>query len=108
MKQEHEQERETKPGDDYLLSQQLQLGMGQLNLASSSPDNINGDVEALWMQRTYDNSEMAMQSQPHNMNVPQQCQDFNEMYSFFDNIDDRQSYLGSKEMYESRYFIIST
>lgn len=122
MKQEHEQEQETRPSDDYLSQQQLQLGMGQYNLASSPPNNINGDrynkecndVDTLWMQRTYDNNEnsMVMQSQitavPHNMIIPQESQDFSEVYSFFDNIDDRQSYIVPKEVYEFRYFIIST
>lgn len=95
--------------------------------ASSCSTNINGDfynkecndVDSLWMQQqTYsysnnnnNNNYMVMQSQmttSQPISIPQELvQDLNEMHSFFDNVDDRQSYIGSKEVYESRYIILS-
>ncbi|GFP80105.1 LOB domain-containing protein 27 [Phtheirospermum japonicum] len=64
-------------------------------------------------QETYSNSNdkntdsMIMQSQlitSQPMIVQQDTtQDYNEMHPFFDHIDDTQSYVGSKEAYESKY-----
>lgn len=92
--------------------------------ASSYSNNSNdynnkdsNDVDSLWIQQTYSYSNnnnansMVMQSQlttSQPMPIPQDAaQDYNEMHSFFNNIDDRQSCVGPKEVYESRYFILS-
>ncbi|KAI3454606.1 hypothetical protein Pfo_011269 [Paulownia fortunei] len=74
----------------------------------------NNNVDSLWIQQTYSYSNnnnansMLMQSQlttSQPMPITQETgQDYNEMHPFFDNVDDRQSYIGSKEAYESRYF----
>lgn len=83
------------------------------------PNNCNPDyhlkvkennvVDSLWIQQPYSNgnNSMGMQSQLSNsqhLSVQQErAQDYDEIYPFFDTIDDRQSYMDSKEVYESRY-----
>ena len=76
----------------------------------------NNAVNSLWVQQPpYNNSSsninnsnpMVMQSQLINSQpliIQQDCgtQDYDEMHPFFDTIDDRQSYIASKEAYESR------
>ncbi|KAL1541566.1 LOB domain-containing protein 27-like [Salvia divinorum] len=89
--------------------------------ASSGSNNVNGNhynkdhnnVDSLLMQKTcsYSNNNndyhnnidsIVMQSQmTTSQTMPTVPQVYNEMYSFFDNIDDRQSYVGPKEVYES-------
>ncbi|KAL3617996.1 hypothetical protein CASFOL_038317 [Castilleja foliolosa] len=74
-------------------------------------DFKESNVVDSFCQETYSNSNenntdsMIMQSQmitPHAMVVQQDTnQDYNEMHPFFDHIDDTQSYVGSKEAYES-------
>ncbi|XP_027125803.1 LOB domain-containing protein 27-like [Coffea arabica] len=75
----------------------------------------NNAVNSLWVQQPpYNNSSsninnsnpMVMQSQLINSQpliIQQDCgtQDYDEMHPFFDTIDDRQSYIASKEAYES-------
>ncbi|XP_022852660.1 LOB domain-containing protein 27-like [Olea europaea var. sylvestris] len=67
----------------------------------------NNVVDSLWIQQPYSNgnNSMAMQSQLSNsqhLSVQQErAQDYDEIYPFFDTIDDRQSYMDSKEVYES-------
>lgn len=132
-----QQQQDTLPNEEYLSQLQLGMAppsvddQPQYNVvtahASSCSNNINGDiynndcndVDSLWMQQqTYsysnnnnNNNSVVMQSQmttSQPVSIPQESvQDFNEMYSFFDNIDDRQSYIAPKEVYESRYFINS-
>ncbi|KAG6401713.1 hypothetical protein SASPL_138577 [Salvia splendens] len=77
---------------------------------SSGSNNVN--VDSLSVQKTCSHSNnndyhnnidsIVMQSQMTTSQImPTVPQDYNEMYSFFDNIDDRQSYVGPKEVYES-------
>ncbi|KAL2474232.1 LOB domain-containing protein 27 [Abeliophyllum distichum] len=70
----------------------------------------NNVVDSLWIQQPYsnsnnDNNSMVMQSQlsmAQPLSVQQEtAQDYDEIYPFFDTIDDRQSYIDSKEVYES-------
>ncbi|KAG8379105.1 hypothetical protein BUALT_Bualt07G0053500 [Buddleja alternifolia] len=71
----------------------------------------NTDVDSLWIQQAYNYSNnnntnsMVLQSQlttSQPLVIQEETnQDYNEMHTFFDNIDDRQSYIGSKEAYES-------
>ncbi|KAH6799026.1 LOB domain-containing protein 27 [Perilla frutescens var. frutescens] len=111
------------PGNMTMAVQQddqLEYNLVVTAHASSCSNNINGDfnnkdnndVDSLWMQQIYSYSNnnnnansTVMQSQmttSQPMPVPQESvQDYNEMHSFFNNIDDRQSYIGPKEVYES-------
>ncbi|CAK9184753.1 unnamed protein product [Ilex paraguariensis] len=74
----------------------------------------NNVVHSLWTQQAYGNSNsnnnnnnnpMSMQSQlitPQPITIQQEStQDYDEIQPFFDTIDDRQSYIDSKEAYES-------
>ncbi|KAL2465297.1 LOB domain-containing protein 27 [Abeliophyllum distichum] len=70
----------------------------------------NNVVDSLWIQQPYsnsnnDNNSMVMQSQlsmAQPLSVQQEtAQDYDEIYPFFDTIDDRQSYIDSKEVSES-------
>ncbi|KAL2482033.1 LOB domain-containing protein 27 [Forsythia ovata] len=70
----------------------------------------NNVVDSLWIQQPYsnsnnDNNSMVMQSQlsmAQPLSVQQEtAQDYDEIYPFFDTLDDRQSYIDSKEVYES-------
>ncbi|KAL3528295.1 hypothetical protein ACH5RR_007617 [Cinchona calisaya] len=70
----------------------------------------NNTADPLWIQQTYNNysnnsNPMIMQSQLINsdpITVQQEAtQEYDEMHSFFDTIDDRQSYIDSKDAYES-------
>ncbi|MCD7459628.1 hypothetical protein HAX54_041473 [Datura stramonium] len=70
----------------------------------------NNAVNSLWIQQSYGNSvcnnnTVIMQSQlpaSQTIVVPQEVtQDYDEIHPFFDTIDDRQSYIDSKEAYDS-------
>ncbi|XP_009777754.1 LOB domain-containing protein 27-like [Nicotiana tabacum] len=70
----------------------------------------NNAVNSLWIQQSYGNSAynsntMIMQSQlPSSQAIsvpPEVTQDYDEIHPFFDTIDDRQSYIDSKEAYDS-------
>lgn len=73
-------------------------------------DNV---VNSFWVQNSYNgdnnsnNNQMAMQSQlvpSSHLNIQQEpAQEYDEMHPFFDTIDDRQSYIDSKDAYDSRY-----
>ncbi|XP_059643368.1 LOB domain-containing protein 27-like [Cornus florida] len=73
-------------------------------------DNNAGN-NAFWIQHPYgngnnsNNNQLTMQSQmaaSQSLTVQQEAaQDYDEMHPFFDTIDDRQSYIDSKEAYES-------
>ncbi|KAA8542370.1 hypothetical protein F0562_023495 [Nyssa sinensis] len=78
-----------------------------------SKDN-NNVINSLWVQHPYSNNNndnnnnnnpMAMQSQmvaSQPLTIQQEAgQDYDEMHPFFDTIDDRLSYIDSKEAYES-------
>ncbi|CAA2989704.1 LOB domain-containing 27-like [Olea europaea subsp. europaea] len=79
-----------------------------INILDSKEDNM---VNNLWIQQTFSNSNnnnansMAMQSQlttSEPLSVQQEMtQDYEEIHPFFDTIDDRQSYIDSKDVYES-------
>ncbi|KAL2515859.1 LOB domain-containing protein 27 [Forsythia ovata] len=79
-----------------------------INILDSKENNM---LNNLWFQRAYSNSNknnansMAMQSQlstSHPLSVQQEMtHDYDEIHTFFDAIDDRQSYIDSKEAYES-------
>lgn len=65
---------------------------------------------SFWVQQPYannNNNSMAIQSQlavSQSQDIQQEVvQDYDELHPFFDTIDDRQSYIDSKEAYESRY-----
>lgn len=74
----------------------------------------NNLVNPLWVQHHYtstcnnnnNNNSMAIQSQliaSQQLAMQQEvAQDYDEIHPFFDTIDDRQSYIDSKEAYESR------
>ncbi|KAK6117984.1 hypothetical protein DH2020_048273 [Rehmannia glutinosa] len=128
--QNHRPQEDISPVDDYLSQIQLGMappGNGNMPIVchDSNPpqhydenfeynnsnlgykENIN-DVDSFWIQQqTYcynnnNNNANSMVMQSQTMAVPEETnQDYNEMHSFFDNIDDRQSYIGSKEAYES-------
>ncbi|KAK6125523.1 hypothetical protein DH2020_040757 [Rehmannia glutinosa] len=77
-------------------------------------DFKESNVVDSFCQQTYNNSDnnnmdpMVVNSQsiiPQTMSVRQDIttQDYNEMHPFFDHIDDTQSYVGSKEAYESSF-----
>lgn len=84
-----------------------------------SKDNSNNVVvNPLWVQQhpysngtsnsNNNNNSMVIQSQLVASQQPvamqqEVVQDYDEMHPFFDTIDDRQSYIDSKEAYESRY-----
>lgn len=83
-----------------------------------SKDNSNNNVvNPLWVQQhpynstsnnNNNNNSMVIQSQLVASQQPiamqqEVVQDYDEMHPFFDTIDDRQSYIDSKEAYESRY-----
>ncbi|KAI3464007.1 hypothetical protein Pfo_020670 [Paulownia fortunei] len=152
-RQQHQQQQEMSPTDDYLS--ELQLGMappGNGNAALSlvhedNPPQYNGvtalpiapqvsysnsgnadysinyldfkenNVVNTLCQETYSNSNdnntnsMVMHSQlitPQPLSIQQETtEDYNEMHPFFNHIDDTQSYIGSKEAYESRYYYSS-
>ncbi|XP_009588931.1 LOB domain-containing protein 27-like [Nicotiana tomentosiformis] len=70
----------------------------------------NNAVNSLWIQQSYgnracNNNTMIMQSQlPASQAIsvpPEVTQDYDEIHPFFDTIDDRQSYIDSKEAYDS-------
>lgn len=70
----------------------------------------NNAVNSLWIQQSYGNNvcnNNIMQSQlpaSQTLVVPQEVtQDYDGIHPYFDGIDDRQSYNGSKDAYESRY-----
>lgn len=69
----------------------------------------NNAVNSLWIQQSYGNSvcnnnTMIMQSPSQPIVVPQEAtQEYDDIHPFFDPIDDRQSYINSKEAYDSRY-----
>ncbi|PIM97880.1 hypothetical protein CDL12_29645 [Handroanthus impetiginosus] len=78
-------------------------------------DKEKNNVDSMWIQQiqqTYssnnnDSNSIIIQppvstSQP--LPMPQETtQDYNEMHPFFDNVDDRQSYVASKEAFESSF-----
>ncbi|KAJ8553860.1 hypothetical protein K7X08_024538 [Anisodus acutangulus] len=79
------------------------------NITFVDPKENNAD-NSLWIQQSYGNSvcnnnTMIMQSQlpvSQTIVVPQEAtQDYDEIHPFFDTIDDRQSYIDSKEAYDS-------
>ncbi|KAK4362435.1 hypothetical protein RND71_017676 [Anisodus tanguticus] len=79
------------------------------NTTFVDPKENNAD-NSLWIQQSYGNSvcnnnTMIMQSQlpvSQTIVVPQEAtQDYDEIHPFFDTIDDRQSYIDSKEAYDS-------
>ncbi|KAH6800365.1 hypothetical protein C2S52_000829 [Perilla frutescens var. hirtella] len=89
---------------------QLQLGMApprnttmaliqqddqpEYNLVTYSYINNNNNANSAVMQSQMTTSQHIL--------IPQKSvQDYNEMHSFFNNIDDIQSYIGPKEVYES-------
>ncbi|KAK4437121.1 LOB domain-containing protein 27 [Sesamum alatum] len=85
---------------------------GNANYNANLDSKENNDVDSLWFQQAYsynsnntNPNSMVIQSQlatSEPMPIPEEtAQDYNEMHPFFDNIDDRQSYIGSKEPYES-------
>ncbi|KAA8540910.1 hypothetical protein F0562_024952 [Nyssa sinensis] len=68
----------------------------------------NNLVNSFWIQHPYSNNTknlMEMQSQmvaSEAVTIQQEAsQDYDEMHPFFDTVDDRQSYIDSKEAYES-------
>ncbi|TXG50403.1 hypothetical protein EZV62_022927 [Acer yangbiense] len=69
-----------------------------------SKDNISN---SMWIQYPYatnnNNNSMAIQSQLVSGIQQEVVHDYDELHPFFDTIDDRQSYIDSKEAYESRY-----
>lgn len=80
------------------------------------PDNCNNSnspviADSMWLQQTYtynntnnDDHTITKPLQPPPEALPNQ--DYSEMHHFFDAIDDRHSYIGSKESYESRYNLL--
>lgn len=104
------------PMDSPGESQQLQLGMGQFVLPYNGNDNTNDGYNrnsvvqnnAIWPgQQTYYNNEsndkvQMVNTQP--MTIQEEVtHDYDEIYPFFDTIDDTQSYIDAKEANESRY-----
>ncbi|XP_042011660.1 LOB domain-containing protein 27-like [Salvia splendens] len=106
------------PGNTAMAALVQQDGQSEYNnlvatQASSGSNNVNVNVDSLLMQKTcsysnnnndYHNNIDSIVMQSHlttSQTMPTVPQDYNEMYSFFDNIDDRQSYVGPKEVYES-------
>ncbi|XP_057806358.1 LOB domain-containing protein 27-like [Salvia miltiorrhiza] len=107
------------PGNTAMVAALIQQDdQPEYNLVAAHPsscsNNVNrdhynkdcNDVDSLcsYSNNDYNNNanSAVMQSQmPTSQTIPQVPQDYNEMYSFFDNIDDRQSYIGPKEVYES-------
>lgn len=82
------------------------------SLYMDSKDNV---TNPLWVQYQYQNNNsndsVAMQTQLVASQQPLAIQqevveDYDEMHPFFDTVDDRQSYVYSKEAYESRYRLI--
>lgn len=73
-------------------------------------DSKDNAVHPLWVQHPYcsnnnNNSAVAIQSQliaSQQLAMQQVVQDYDEMHPFFDTIDDRQSFIDSKEACESR------
>ncbi|KAK0587025.1 hypothetical protein LWI29_016291 [Acer saccharum] len=67
-----------------------------------SKDNISN---SMWVQYPYatnnNNNSMAIQSQLVSGIQQEVVHDYDELHPFFDTIDDRQSYIDSKEAYES-------
>ncbi|KAK3226058.1 hypothetical protein Dsin_005920 [Dipteronia sinensis] len=67
-----------------------------------SKDNMSN---SMWVQHPYatnnNNNSMAIQSQLVSGIQQEVVHDYDEMHPFFDTIDDRQSYIDSKEAYES-------
>ncbi|KAJ8536430.1 hypothetical protein K7X08_034831 [Anisodus acutangulus] len=83
---------------------------GSYNNTTFVDPKENNAVNSLWIQQSYGNSvcnnnTMIMQSQlpaSQTIVVPQEVtQDYDEIHPFFDTIDDRQSYIDSKEAYDS-------
>ncbi|GER50011.1 LOB domain-containing protein [Striga asiatica] len=116
-RQQQQQQRQAGGTNDYSYpSSQVQLGIinpsshaGYFNCDRNLEEKEKNDVDSnLFIQqmRNYDNmnngdSSVIVQSQtttnmPVPVTVPQE-----EMHSFFDNIDETQSYIGCKEVYES-------
>ncbi|GAA0174101.1 hypothetical protein Leryth_014213 [Lithospermum erythrorhizon] len=82
------------------------------NISFIDPSKDNNFGNPMWIQPAYNScneinnsNSTIMQSQLvncQNLNVEQQSvQDYDEIHPFFDTIDDRQSYIDSKEAYDS-------
>ncbi|KAI9173926.1 hypothetical protein LWI28_008992 [Acer negundo] len=73
-----------------------------------SKDNLSN---SMWVQYPYatnnNNNSMAIQSQLVSGIQQEVVHDYDELHPFFDTIDDRQSYIDSKEAYESRYTLFN-
>ncbi|KAK6153363.1 hypothetical protein DH2020_013002 [Rehmannia glutinosa] len=65
-------------------------------------DFKENNVVDSFCQQTYSNSnDNIANSMPMSVEQQETTPDYNEMHPFFDHIDDTQSYIGSKEVYES-------
>ncbi|PSS07863.1 LOB domain-containing protein [Actinidia chinensis var. chinensis] len=66
---------------------------------------VNADASALPIASSYPNVAAAYSSgyPDHKDNLVNSFWEYDEMHPFFDTIDDRQSYIDSKEAYDSRY-----
>lgn len=85
--------------------------LAEYNNGDLECDKVNEDVvdDSFWMQQAYsynnnnsNGESMVISEQPFPIAEDDADQDYNEMHPFFDNVDDRQSYIGPKETYESR------
>ncbi|CAI9112381.1 OLC1v1012829C1 [Oldenlandia corymbosa var. corymbosa] len=85
-------------------------GNGGYNSNGYLENKDNNPVNSFWMQQPYSNSsnnsnQTIMQSQlisSQPLTIQSEgTQDYDEMQPFFDTLDDRQSYIDSKEAYES-------
>lgn len=96
------------------VTQQHSYSNGSKSGYNSASMNMKDNVaNPFWVQHPYANNNnncnnsMAIQSQlvvSQPLAIQQEeVQDYDEMHPFFDTIDDRQSYIDSKEAYESRY-----
>jgi hypothetical protein len=110
----------TTPPQNYNAMPAAALHVPQQQSYSNDSKGVYGYMDAkdinvansFWVQQpnyaNNNNNPMAIQS--HELVVSQQqtiqqevVQDYDELHPFFDTIDDRQSYIDSKEAYESRY-----
>ncbi|KAG9152827.1 hypothetical protein Leryth_017653 [Lithospermum erythrorhizon] len=96
------------PNNNSLNMFQQDASLHYNNNISFIDSKDNNCMNPMWIQPSYNssneinnnNNPTIIQSQM--LNVQQQpCQDYDEIHPFFDTIDDRQSYIDSKEAYES-------
>ncbi|GFP97672.1 LOB domain-containing protein 27 [Phtheirospermum japonicum] len=101
----HYRQREMATGEDYISQQQLGMHNPEnINFADFNCNleyKENNEVDSLFIQQTCNNNNnsMVLQSQLA-ASPPETIQNYNEMHPFFDDMDDRQSCIGSKEAFE--------